>query len=108
MTKFALEYGFRSHINVRDQEGNTALHVLLKHIGRTVRVNIQSDYDKELVDCIKLLLVNGADPNLPNHIGETPLHAVLCDHSARQLYVSRHGQVNITQYSTYYFLYLES
>ena len=92
-TKFALERGFRSYINIRDQEGNTALHVLLRHVGRTVRGNIQADYDREVRDCVSLLLTSGADPNLPNHVGESPLHAVLLDNSARQLYVSRHGQV---------------
>ena len=92
-TKFALEHGFRAHINVRDHEGNTALHVLLRHVGRTVRGNLQADFDREVVDCVKMLLANGADPNLPNHVGESPLHAVLSDNSARQLYVSRHGQV---------------
>ena len=43
-TKFALEHGFRSHINVRDQEGNTALYVLLRHVGRTVKSSIQVKY----------------------------------------------------------------
>ncbi len=92
-TKFALEHGFRTHINLRDQEGNTALHILLRHVGRTVRGNIQSEYDREMVDCVKMLLSNGADTNLPNRVGETPLHAVLSDNNSRQLYVSRHGQV---------------
>ncbi len=92
-TKFALEHGFRSHINVRDQEGNTALYVLLRHVGRTVRSNIQSDYDMELQECIKLLLIHGSNPNIVNNVGESALHAVLCDNAARQLYVNRHGQV---------------
>ena len=92
-TKFALEHGFRSHINVRDPEGNTALYVLLRHVGRTVKSNIQSDYDRELEECVKMLLVHGANPNIANYVGESALHAVLSDNSARQLYVSRHGQV---------------
>ena len=92
-TKFALEHGFRSHINVRDQEGNTALYVLLRHVGRTVKSNIQSEYDMELQDCIRLLLVHGANPNIANHVGESALHGVLADNAARPLYVSRHGQV---------------
>ena len=92
-TKFALEHGFRSHINIRDQEGNTALYVLLRHVGRTVRSNIQSEFDEEVEECIKLLLVHGANPNFANMVGESALHAVLSDNSARQLYVSRHGQV---------------
>lgn len=92
-TKFALEHGFRSHINIRDQEGNTALHVLLRHVGRTVQSNYQSEYDMEVIECVNMLLSHGADPSIPNHLGETPLHAVLSDNTARQLYVSRHGQV---------------
>ncbi|KAK2169297.1 hypothetical protein LSH36_11g03110 [Paralvinella palmiformis] len=92
-TKFALEHGFRSHINVRDQEGNTALYVLLRHVGRTVKSNIQSEYDMELQECIKLLLIHGANPNIANHVGESALHGVLADNAARPLYVSRHGQV---------------
>ena len=92
-TKFALEHGFRSHINIRDQEGNTALYVLLRHVGRTVKSNIQSDYDHEVEECIKSLLVHGSNPNIANHVGESALHAVLSDTSSRQLYVSRHGQV---------------
>lgn len=92
-TKFGLEHGFRSHINVRDQEGNTALYVLLRHVGRTVKSTIQSDYDRELEECIKLLLVHGANPNIANYVGESALHAVLSDNNHRQLYVSRHGQV---------------
>ncbi len=101
-TKFALEHGFRAHINVRDHEGNTALHVLLRHVGRTVRGNLQAEFDKEFIDCVKMLLANGADPNLPNHVGESPLHAVLSDNSARQLYVSRHGQVKLFLIFFYY------
>ncbi|ELT89611.1 hypothetical protein CAPTEDRAFT_190416 [Capitella teleta] len=92
-TKFALEHGFRSHINVRDQEGNTALYVLLRHVGRTVKSAIQSEYDLEVQECITMLLVHGANPNIPNHLGEAALHAVLSDSQNRQLYVSRHGQV---------------
>lgn len=92
-TKFALEHGFRSHINVRDQEGNTALYVLLKHVGRTVKGNIQSEYDHEIQESVKLLLYHGSNPNIPNHLGENALHAVLSDSAARPLYVSRHGQV---------------
>lgn len=92
-TKFALEHGFRSHINVRDQEGNTALYVLLKHVGRTVKSNIQSDYDHEVQESVKLLLYHGSNPNIPNHLGENALHAVLSDSATRPLYVSRHGQV---------------
>ena len=92
-TKFALDHGFRSHINLRDREGNTSLHILLRNVGRTVRGNIQAEYDNEVVDCVKLLLTMGADANLPNHVGESPLHAVLSDTNNRQLYVSRHGQV---------------
>lgn len=92
-TKFALEHGFRSHINARDQEGNTALYVLLSHVGRTVKSSIQSDYDMEVEECIKLLLIHGANPNIVNHGGETALHSVLCDTSSRKLYVNRHGQV---------------
>ena len=92
-TRFALDHGFRSHINVRDQEGNTVLNVLLRHVGRTVNCSIQSDYDHEVEECIKLLLIHGANPNIPNHVGESSLHAALSDTSSRQLYVSRHGQV---------------
>jgi len=47
-TKFAVEHGFRSHINVRDQDGNTALYVLLRHVGRTVKSCVQSEYDREV------------------------------------------------------------
>ena len=92
-TKFALEHGFRSHINVRDSEGNTALYVLLRHVGRTVKSSMQSDYDTEVETCIKMLLVHGANPNIVNYCGETALHSVLCDTSARKLYVNRHGTV---------------
>ena len=92
-TKFALEHGFRSHINVRDQEGNTALYVLLRHVGRTVRSNIQSEYDHEVQESVKLLLYHGSNPNIPNQLGENSLHVVLSDSIHRPLYVSRHGQV---------------
>ena len=63
-TKFALEHGFRNHINARDKEGNTALYVLLKHVGRTVKSNIQSEYDREVQESIKMLLYHGANPNI--------------------------------------------
>jgi len=92
-TKYAVENGLRSHINARDQDGNTALYVLLRHVGRTVRSNIQSDYDLEVQESVKLLLHHGSNPNIPNHLGENALHAALSDNSVRQLYVSRHGQV---------------
>ncbi|ESO05819.1 hypothetical protein HELRODRAFT_159895 [Helobdella robusta] len=92
-TKFALEYGFRNHINMRDNEGNTALYVLLKCVGRTVRSAIQVSYDKEVIESVKLLLVSGANPNIMNHLGETALHVVLTDSLTRQLYVNQHGQV---------------
>lgn len=92
-TKFALEHGFRNHINMRDKDGNTALYVLLKCVGRTVRSTIQALYDREVIESIKLLLQSGANPNVLNHLGETALHVVLVDNCARQLYVSQHGQV---------------
>lgn len=92
-TQFALDHGFRSHINIRDEDGNTALYVLLRHVGRTVKSHIQSDYDYEVEECLKLLLVYGANPNIPNRVGETALHMVLSDNAARKLYVSRHGHV---------------
>lgn len=92
-TKFALEHGFRSHINARDRDGNTALYILLRHVGRTVRTAIQSEYDAEVRDSIQLLLDNGANPNVPNRAGESALHALFADGSRRPLYVLRHGQV---------------
>jgi hypothetical protein len=92
-TKFALEHGFRNHINARDREGNTALYVLLRHVGRTVKTAIQSDYDAEVRESIQLLLANGANPNAPNRSGESALHALFADGVRRPLYVMRHGQV---------------
>jgi Ankyrin repeat len=92
-TKFALEHGFRSHINARDRDGNTALYVLLRHVGRNVKTAIQSDYDAEVRDSIQLLLAHGANPNAPNRAGESALHAVFADGARRPLYVSRHGLV---------------
>ena len=92
-TRFALEHGFKAHVNKKDSEGNTALNVLLRHVGRTVRTNIQSDFDNEVVDCVHALLEHGANPNIANRVGESALHAVLSDHATRPLYVNRHGQV---------------
>jgi len=92
-TKFALEHGFRSHINARDRDGNTALYVLLRHVGRTVRTAVQSDYDAEVRESIHLLLTHGANPNAPNRAGESALHALFADGARRPLYVVRHGQV---------------
>jgi len=92
-TKFALEHGFRSHINARDRDGNTALYVLLRHVGRTVRTAVQSKYDAEVRESIQLLLTHGANPNAPNRAGESALHALFADGARRPLYVVRHGQV---------------
>lgn len=92
-TKFALEHGFRSVINVRDQEGNTALCMLLRHVGRNVNNSIQVEFDREVEDCVKLLLVHGANPNIITRSGENAMHSLLTDTSGRHLYVSRHGQV---------------
>jgi len=92
-TKFALENGFRSHINARDRDGNTALYVLLRHVGRTVKTAVQSDYDGEVRESIQLLLTHGANPNAPNRAGESALHALFADGARRPLYVVRHGQV---------------
>jgi len=92
-TKFALENGFRSHINARDRDGNTALYVLLRHVGRTVKTAVQSDYDAEVRESIQLLLTHGANPNAPNRSGESALHALFADGARRPLYVVRHGQV---------------
>jgi len=92
-TQFALEHGFRSHINARDRDGNTALYVLLRHVGRTVRTAVQSKYDAEVRDSIQLLLTHGANPNAPNRAGESALHALFADGARRPLYVVRHGQV---------------
>jgi len=92
-TKFALEHGFRSHINARDRDGNTALYVLLRHVGRTVKTAVQYDYDAEVRESIQLLLAHGANPNAPNRAGESALHALFADGARRPLYVVRHGQV---------------
>ena len=88
-----MEHGFRSHINARDRDGNTALYILLRHVGRTVRTAIQSDYDAEVRESIHLLLAHGANPNAPNRAGESALHALFADGARRPLYVVRHGQV---------------
>ena len=92
-TKFALDHGFRTVINVRDQEGNTALYVLLRHVGRSVHSSIQVEFDREVEDCVKLLLLSGANPNITTRCGENALHSLLTDTSARHLYVNKHGQV---------------
>ena len=46
--------------NMRDPEGNTSLHILLRNVGRTVGSSLQTEYDTEVVDCVKLLLNMGA------------------------------------------------
>lgn len=90
-THFALENGARIHINSSDRHGDTALHILLKNVGRQESLTNQATVDKERLDCIDVLLRAGANPHKVNKLGEGALHAALVDHGNRPLYVSKHG-----------------
>uniref|UniRef100_A0ABD2WHN8 Uncharacterized protein n=1 Tax=Trichogramma kaykai TaxID=54128 RepID=A0ABD2WHN8_9HYME len=52
-------------IDARDEKGNTTLHLALRHC-----------YTIYLDNTLKLLLGNGADPNVPNEDGLTAFHLV--------------------------------
>ncbi|KJV72060.1 ankyrin repeat domain-containing protein [Orientia tsutsugamushi] len=72
-------------INLQDNNGQTPLHFVTKHrfIKITASLNFKeywSSYDnrdKEFVDVAKLLLNAGANPNIQDNGGQTPLHLAI-------------------------------
>jgi ankyrin repeat protein len=67
MTQLLVKY--HPVVSSKDDEGNTALHLLL-----------QMDrwwLDHDVQDTIKLLVSSGADINIANRLGESPLHRIV-------------------------------
>ncbi|CAB0033801.1 unnamed protein product [Trichogramma brassicae] len=64
--EFSVDRSQLSNIDARDKEGNTSLHLVLRN-GRA--------------SATQWLLSNGADPNLANEAGESPLH-VICQRAS--------------------------
>ncbi|KAI1933052.1 RNA polymerase II sequence-specific DNA-binding transcription factor binding [Ophidiomyces ophidiicola] len=59
--RLLIRYGAKT--NVRDQDGNTPLHMLLRHR------NFQSK-----LDLLQLFIDHGTNVNAPNEFGSVPLH----------------------------------
>lgn len=59
-------------INAQDKKGNTPLHTLLYREG--IRFPGPTDYDTYVIHSLRTLLECGADPNIINLDGSTPLH----------------------------------
>lgn len=64
-----LEGNFDSEVNLKDKDGNTVLHCLLNS-------NTFTDLE-EVKRGIQILINGGADINIQNNNGETPLHSVI-------------------------------
>jgi hypothetical protein len=69
-------------VNSQDEDGNTALHLILQGAHPFEGDDAAPHEDLAI---IRLLLQAGVDPNIPNHEGKTVLHDVLDPDQARAL-----------------------
>ncbi|KAF9233772.1 hypothetical protein BU15DRAFT_79797 [Melanogaster broomeanus] len=66
MLHLVFESGATGMLDVRDDNGCNALHLLLSHF--------TGAFHEEMEEALKLLLENGCEIDCQNHTGETPLH----------------------------------
>ncbi len=86
-TKFLLGTGMELDVNRIDFQGNSPLHAVISQLNHlvssfpdnpeTVQVNDQLKFDKQVLDCLEMLLSFNCDPNLVNGSGVTALHKVV-------------------------------
>ncbi|WP_371220042.1 ankyrin repeat domain-containing protein [Orientia tsutsugamushi] len=87
MVQFWLDR-YPNMINLQDNDGNTALHLVAKHRFTILPHDIHTpnhigadDYDKRFIDVAEMLLNRGVDTNIQNNDGNTALHLALLSYS---------------------------
>ncbi|KJV54510.1 ankyrin repeat domain-containing protein [Orientia tsutsugamushi] len=89
MVQFWLDrYPNMINLNLQDNDGNTALHLVAKHRFTILPHDIHTpnhigadDYDKRFIDVAEMLLNRGVDTNIQNNDGNTALHLALLSYS---------------------------
>lgn len=75
LCQYLLDCGLNMTINAMDQDGNSALHLCLRRVHYNFPVT-ESEWI-ELQECVNILLINRANPNISNRKGDTPLHILV-------------------------------
>ena len=81
-----INYG--ANLDAQDEEGRTPLHiaVFLSKIGRFYFERFESANARvQSAKAIKILLAHGANPNIQDELGMTPLHMAACVESAKAI-----------------------
>lgn len=86
--EFLLEVGGADTISFATWGGNTPLHWATQR-------HRSMDYDEEVV---RLLLLHGADPRIPNRRGETPLTMAGCSHYGVAVFQGVYGRLDGVQH----------
>lgn len=81
-------------LNVKDSEGNTLLHLLLRDLKK--EASDKKAYDATF-SILKFLIKNNADVTIKNQIGQTPLHLAVqyIDQNAVQYLIKKNANINI-------------
>ncbi|WP_371254120.1 ankyrin repeat domain-containing protein [Orientia tsutsugamushi] len=90
MVQFWLDrYPNMINLNLQDNDGNTALHLVAKHrftilphdVHTPNLIGAYDDDDKGFIDVAEMLLNRGVDTNIQNNDGNTALHLALLSYS---------------------------
>ncbi|PAA55604.1 hypothetical protein BOX15_Mlig029922g5, partial [Macrostomum lignano] len=92
--RLALGSGLEEIIDQQDTDGNTVLHHLVSHVNNNVRyidfdsvlviarlgdasARQQAEYQRDVLDCMRLVLSHNCNPRLANDKGDTPFGQLL-------------------------------